>query len=255
MIIFQYDHTFEGVLSALFDAYYRKTFPDVLLPEEEPLPLFYDTIHRVITDTEKTERVWSALKKKLSRGALAQLTYCWLSEQKDAPLLLFNYMRKTVEAPSSVETNFSDPDILAVLKLSRKVSSEQHKVMQFMRFQKTCNGIYYGVMAPLYNVFPLTIFHFQNRFIDQPWLIYDSRRKYGYYYDCHTVNEITFEHPEQAHLITGTLNDSLLDKNEKFFQNLWKSYFKSICIKERLNPVKHKKDMPVRFWKYLTEKQ
>ncbi|WP_302587710.1 DUF4130 domain-containing protein, partial [Paraprevotella clara] len=32
-------------------------------------------------------------------------------------------------------------------------------------------------------------------------------------------------------------------------------YFKAICIKERLNPRKHRKDMPVRYWKYLTEKQ
>ena len=26
-------------------------------------------------------------------------------------------------------------------------------------------------------------------------------------------------------------------------------------IKERLNPRKHRQDMPVRYWKYLTEKQ
>ncbi|MBV3583540.1 DUF4130 domain-containing protein, partial [Phocaeicola dorei] len=32
-------------------------------------------------------------------------------------------------------------------------------------------------------------------------------------------------------------------------------YFKSICIKERWNPQKHRQDMPVRYWKYLTEKQ
>lgn len=255
MIIFQYDHTFEGILSALFDAYSRKTFPDLLLPEKEPLPLFYDSVFHVITDNKKAERVWTALKKKLSRGALSQLTYCWLSEKPEAPLLLFNYMRKIVIAPHSIETNFSDPDILAITQLGKKVSSEQHRVLQFMRFQKTYNGIYYGAMAPLYNVFPLTISHFQNRFSDQPWLIYDTKRKYGYYYDQNTVSEITFEFPEQSHFTTGKLNDSLLDIKEKLFQTLWKSYFDSICIKERLNPIKHKKDMPVRFWKYLTEKQ
>ena len=40
-----------------------------------------------------------------------------------------------------------------------------------------------------------------------------------------------------------------------WFQQLWKTYFKSTTIKERLNPRKHKQDMPVRYWKYLTEKQ
>lgn len=40
MTVFQYDSTFEGLLTALFDAYYRRTFPDLLLAEKEPLPLF-----------------------------------------------------------------------------------------------------------------------------------------------------------------------------------------------------------------------
>ena len=47
----------------------------------------------------------------------------------------------------------------------------------------------------------------------------------------------------------------LMDKDERLFQQLWKTYFKAICIKERWNPRKHRQDMPVRYWKYLTEKQ
>ena len=39
MILFIYDHTFEGLLTCIFDAYFRKTFPDSLLMEGEPLPL------------------------------------------------------------------------------------------------------------------------------------------------------------------------------------------------------------------------
>uniref|UniRef100_UPI00307A7376 DUF4130 domain-containing protein n=1 Tax=Phocaeicola coprophilus TaxID=387090 RepID=UPI00307A7376 len=41
----------------------------------------------------------------------------------------------------------------------------------------------------------------------------------------------------------------------RMLTDLWKSYFKTVCIRERLNPVKHRKDMPVRYWKYLTEKR
>ena len=136
----------------------------------------------------------------------------------------------------------------------QKGKRERTRVLQFMRFQKTVEGIYFGIMEPLYNVYPLTIDHFRDRFADQRWLIYDGKRKYGYYYDGKEVNEITFTDPHQQHLLTGKLEDSLLDKDEKLFQQLWKSYFKAICIKERLNPVKHRKDMPVRYWKYLTEK-
>ena len=51
------------------------------------------------------------------------------------------------------------------------------------------------------------------------------------------------------------LDESLMVKDEKLFQQLWKTYFKSVAIRERINPVKQRKDMPVRYWKYLTEKQ
>jgi probable DNA metabolism protein len=51
------------------------------------------------------------------------------------------------------------------------------------------------------------------------------------------------------------LQDNQIAKDEKFFQDLWKTYFKAICIQERLNPRKYKQDMPVRYWKLLTEKQ
>ena len=38
MTVFLYDHTFEGLLTALFDAYARKTFPEALLTAGEPFP-------------------------------------------------------------------------------------------------------------------------------------------------------------------------------------------------------------------------
>lgn len=61
------------------------------------------------------------------------------------------------------------------------------------------------------------------------------------------------EDSREGHLVTGMLDESLMDGDEQLFQSLWKTYFKAICIKERLNPRKHKQDMPVRYWKYLTE--
>lgn len=254
MIIFCYDHTFEGLLTALFDAYQRKRFPDLLVSPEESFPLFFDEQYTITTTPEKAERVWKTLQRKLSRHALAELTTCWLSECPDIPITLFRYMRKAVDAPHFAETNFADPDVLAVHQLAKKVTDERHRILQFMRFQKTTEGIYFGVIEPKYNVLSLTVDHFQNRFSDQKWLIYDTRRAFGYFYDGQQVDEITFTDSHQSHLLTGKLNEKLLDKDEKLFQELWKSYFNAICIKDRLNPRKHRKDMPVHYWKFLTEK-
>ena len=254
MTIFAYDKTFEGLLTAVFDAYLRKTFPDILLAHGEPLPLFYDEVVEVVADTEKAKRVWKALEKKLSKTALNLVTLTWLSEQPGVDILLFRYIRKNIDAPKSVELNFGDPDVLELSKIWKRVSHERQYILQFARFQKAADGTYFAPFEPVYNVLPLTIHHFKNRFSDQKWLIYDVKRQYGYYYDMNTVEEITFESKE-LHLITGKLHESLMSEDEKLFQELWKEYFKSIAIKERINPKLHKQNMPVRYWKYLTEKQ
>ena len=255
MTIFIYDHTFDGLLTCLFDAYNRKIYPDLLLKEGEPLPLFYEEVIPITTSEEKYNRVWKGLQKKLSASALSNLTYGWLSELPDIDQLLFRYMKKVFDSPTSIETNFADLDVLELSKVWKKVNNERHRLLQFVRFQKASDGTFFAPVEPLYNVLPLTIAHFKDRFADQPWLIYDIKRKYGFYYNLKTVEEVTFEDNTQEHLLNGILDEKMMDKDEHLFQDLWKTYFKAICIKERLNPRKHKQDMPMRYWKLLTEKQ
>ena len=149
----------------------------------------------------------------------------------------------------------ADADVLELSKIYKKVDGERVHLMQFVRFQKAADGIFFAAVEPQFNALPLAVEHFKDRFADQPWLIYDVKRQYGYYYDLKEMKEVTFENPQQAHLVTGMLNESLMANDEKLFRQLWKTYFKAICIKERWNPRKHRQDMPVRYWKYLTEKQ
>ena len=256
MTVFVYDKTFEGLLTAVFDAYSRRSFPDLLLAEGEPFPLFYDEAVTICTDDAKVDRVWKGLQKRLSAMALSVITVTWLSELPETDMLLFRYIRKAIDAPRTIELNFGDPDVLEVSKVWKKVTKERLRVIQFLRFQKAADGTFFAAVKPVYNVLPLTLPHLKDRFADQPWLIYDIKRAYGFYYDLKEVRQVTFEEgSREGHLVTGMLDESLMDKDEKLFQQLWKTYFKAICIKERLNPRKHKQDMPVRYWKHMTEKQ
>ena len=82
-----------GLLTCIFDAYFRKTFPDLLLMEGEPLPLFYNEAIHIATDEEKAGRVWRGLQKKISKHALFSLTCCWLSELPKVDEMLFHYLK------------------------------------------------------------------------------------------------------------------------------------------------------------------
>lgn len=254
MVLFIYDKTFEGLLTAVFDAYFRKTFPDELIVQGDPLPLFYNEVVTIYTDENKANRVWKGLQRKISKSALSCLTVSWLSELPGVDMLLFRYIRKAIDAPRSIELNFGDADVLEISKIWKKVTQERHRILQFTRFQKTSDDTFFAAFEPLYNVLPLTTTHFKNRFADQKWLIYDVKREYGYYYNLIEVTEVRFEE-KGMHLITGSLSEEMMSADENLFQQLWKQYFHSITIKERFNPKLHRQNMPVRFWKYLIEKQ
>lgn len=253
MIVFYYDKTFEGLLTAIFEAYSRKTFPDKLISEGSITPMFTEEEFTVVTDDSKSSRVWSSLQKKLSKTACNILNYIWLSEEEGSDELLFRYICKVFNNVHSIEMNFGDDDVLQIHNLAKKVAKEVQYLKQFIRFQKAADGIFFAPVSPIYNAMPLTINHLTDRFSDQKWVIYDLKRKYGYYYDLKTVIEITLDNDE--HLLGGKLDDAIMAEDEKLFQELWKGYFKSMTIKERINPKLQRQHMPKRFWKYLTEKQ
>ena len=156
-----------------------------------------------------------------------------------------------------ITQNASDEDVLAVRNTCRRVLHEQLRMKQFIRFQKAKDGTYLAVVAPDHNVLPLITDHFSDRFNDQPWLIYDARRHYGFHYDGQQVIRITFEDEGAVpfDLTNGKLQTDVLSSDDQLLQDLWRTYFKAICIKERMNPRKQLKDMPRRYWKYMTEKQ
>ena len=266
MITYIFDGTMDGLLTAVFDAYALKEQPEELLKSGDALPLFCERRYQVATDEEKAQRVWAGLEKRLDREALKLISVSWLSELPELSTPLFHYIYKVFQQPvgnsksptTSISRNFADPDVLAVTNIARRVLHEQLRMKQFIRFQKAKDGTYLAVVAPDHNVLPLITDHFSDRFNDQPWLIYDAKRHYGFYYDGQAKPiRITFENEAAVpfSLENGKLNEDVLSSDDQLLQDLWRTYFKAICIKERMNPRKQLQDMPRRYWKYMTEKQ
>ena len=257
MTIYTFDGTMDGLLTAVFDAFERHEQPDQLLTAGDALPLFCEGQYDVVTDESRAKRVFAGLEKRLAPEALRLLSVSWLSELPELNTPLFQYICK-VFRQGDVSRNFADADVLAVTNIARKVLHEQLRMKQFIRFQKAKDGTYLAVISPDHNVLPLITGHFADRFNDQPWLIYDARRHYGYYYEgAGEPVRVTFEDESEVpfSLADGKLNEEVISGDDRLLQDLWRTYFKAICIRERMNPRKQKSDMPVRYWKYMTEKQ
>ncbi|MGN6494093.1 MAG: TIGR03915 family putative DNA repair protein [Agriterribacter sp.] len=252
MIPMVYDGSFEGLLTAIFEVYEYK-FKDPSIVKEGAAASLFGKTHTVHSSAEKAERVWKKLQEKLSRQAIGQVYRSFLSEIAGMEDFILRYVQYTLKNKSGIENDYSNKDVLMLQQTSKKVHREKHRMEAFVRFQLTKDGLYYAMIQPDFNVLPLIVKHFRERYADQRWLIYDTRRKYGMYYDLAEVEEVQMDFSSEV--TDNSQLFSIHDEKEELYQTLWRQYFSSVNIAARKNLKLHIRHMPARYWKHLTEKK
>jgi probable DNA metabolism protein len=253
-MILVYDGSFEGYLSVVFECYNRKLEPTNITSEKNLQETMFIDKEYIPTDTAHSDRVWKGLQQKI-KSDLNQLPYsAFLSNDEGIEMALFQFIRMAFASPVPIEGNFSDPDVLTVRKAARKVMKEAMRMLQFIRFQRTLDDIYFAAISPDYDVMPMTLKHLKARFADQLWLVYDLKRDYGFFYNRQTIEEVTLNE-KSFNTKNGAVPLNLLQEDESFYQTAWQGYCKNITIRERLNLKLHKQHMPKRYWKFLPEKK
>jgi probable DNA metabolism protein len=253
-LTYYYDKSFDGLLTAVYESFERRKVPDDIRSTENSAAELWSETVAITSDTVKADRVWHALVKSISDKAANRLFRIHYSGIEGVDLPLFMVIRKVFEKGPCILENYADPDVLAVMKAGRRVSREAERVAQFIRFQKTADNIYFAAYEPDYDVIPMVLGHFRDRFADQHWMVYDMKRKKGYYYNGLDVQWVTLT-SDKIDASTGDVDETILTEDELLFQRLWKQYFRSICIDERLNLKLHRQKVPKKYWKYLTEKK
>lgn len=253
MITVVYDGTFEGWLTAVFEVYeYKFTSVNITTKERFQANVF-NKQHESFFNQEKSGRVWKALSAKISAAALGQIYKAFLSEENGMEDVLLKYVQYAFSKKQTIESDYSNDAVLTVVQTAKKVYREKHRMEAFIRFQLTADGLFYAVCQPDFNVLPLIEKHFKNRYADQRWLIYDSKRKYGIYYNLAELETVSLSFDPAVN--EGKNIELILDEKEMIYQQLWQQYFQSVNIKARKNMKLHIQHMPKRYWKHLPEKQ
>ncbi len=250
---YTYDGTFEGLLTVLFAIYDGRAAPNSIQPEATAQTgLFAQPAHRE-TDEALAARVWDGLLKTMDQEARARLYHVFLSEDAARELLIFRYVDLALRTAQDVSENYAHADVRRVQRLAQQMFREKHRMEAFVRFEKTADELFHATIDPDFDVLPLIAAHFTKRYADQRWLIYDQRRHYGLYYDLTRTDVVRFEvaKPQSAAAVSATV----LDEREPLFKLLWQAYFDHVNIPERRNLKLHRRHMPLRYWKYLSEKQ
>jgi probable DNA metabolism protein len=231
-----YDGSFDGFLTAVFEIYERRLSHVIIKSELQFESELFGIHEHIITDDNKSKRVFDGLKKHIGAKGCNILYYSFLSEIIG------------IESKKNIISDYSNPDVLQLSKVVKKVGREKHRMEAFVRFQQTKDNIYFANVEPDFNVLPLIKNHFTKRYADQKWIIYDLKRKYGLFYNLESTEVIYID-------FNIDTKQDWFTENEKTYETLWKDYFESTNIEERINTKLHVRHVPKRYWKYLSEKQ
>jgi len=246
-----YDGTFEGLLTAVFEIYDRKLFHVKLIKGEWRSSAMFEEVLQVITDERRANRVLKGLRKKLSAAGIQRLYIAHMAEMENEEGAIVGFIRYVFDTDVNVEEDYGNKYVMRLSEILKMVRREKHRMEAFIRFRKLKDEIYYAAVEPDFNVLPLLIRHFKNRYTDQKWIIYDIKRRYGIHYDLHDTQYMTLDFSE-VNKPTDVV--TVFTQDEQVYQQLWKSYFTSVNIVARKNTKLHLRHIPKRYWRHLTEK-
>jgi len=246
-----YDGTFEGLLTAIFEIYERRLTHVKLVKGEYYSTALFDDLIKIDTDDTRAGRVLKGLRQKLSSTAVQRLYIAHLAEIDGDDDNIVGYIRYVFDTQQNIEEDYGNRYVLRVSEIVQMMRRERHRMEAFVRFKKLKDDTFYAAVQPDFNVLPMLIKHFKNRYADQKWIIYDLKRGYGLYYDLHDTQFISLDFSAQkaaGNVIAAYCED------EGIYQHLWKNYFNSVNIPARKNTKLHLRHIPKRYWKHLTEK-
>ncbi|MCK8495420.1 TIGR03915 family putative DNA repair protein [Spirosoma sp. RP8] len=248
-----YDGTYEGWLTAIFAIYDHKLTDVAFSRSEASTGSLFGRTHSVTTDEVKAERVLIGLRKRLSEEGMTRLYKTFLSDLDRPDDVMWSFVSHVFASAQNVEEDYAHPAVWAVKQAAKRVQREAHRMEAFVRFKLTSDQLYYALIEPDCDVLGLICPHFESRYADQRWLIYDAKRRYGIYYDLEKATTVTLGVQDGRTNRSGLVAE-ISDEGEAFYQELWRRYFKSVTIDARKNKRLQLQHMPKRYWKYLTEK-
>ena len=240
MKIFITDGTPSTFFTAVFDAFREK---ECVITSDRQVQLSFDSeVIRVGCDEQKCERVRNGIAKydRLAEEEIAlALRSCDPLKEQTA----FEYIRKLMNVKAPVRKMLNAPEVIEFNDIVYKVTGETHRLKGFLRFMENSAGVLYAPYSPDNNITDLLMEHFAERLKSEKFVIHDLKRKIAGMYDG---NEWIMGYAGEAEVY--------LSEYERTFENLWKKDYNSVNIKERPHEKQMKGYMPVRYWKFLPEK-
>src|SRR4051812_26128968 len=120
MASYVYDHSFEGLLTAVFDVYVLKDDDARIYPSGQGQEGLFTETKIVETDPVRAGRVWKKLNERLSKNELGKIHRTFLSEEKGMEDYLLHYVRHILGPVANAESDLAHPAVKYVTDTARK---------------------------------------------------------------------------------------------------------------------------------------
>jgi len=240
-VVYVYDGSFAGFLCCIHESFYSKELPVDIVNDANYQPSLYMQ-KNIATDEGKAVDVYESIEKKISGRVLEITKTVFLCHHKDKELKLLQFLVTAFRVGANAPFMLGEAEVDAVLKMEQHLRGEDHLLRGFIRFADY-GDILCAVITPKNFVLPLLAGHFVRRFPNENFMIYDKTHKAALIYqnrklEITAVEEIEFGEETEEELR---------------YQELWKNFYKTIGIKERLNPKCRMSHMPKRYWNNMVE--
>lgn len=240
--IYIYNNDFISLLN-LIDILIKNNIRPGNIKNEYYTPTLLDNI--INLEIKNNFQVVDKYIKFVDKNIIKQLYYVFLSTDDNKELIIYYFLLNSLKYKNKIIYIRNLKCVDKVLKISHYVSREAHKLKGFTRFKELENKVLYAEINPENNVIEILSSHFKNRLKNELWIIKDINRKILSVYD---KNEFYIVDESEFKLLDFTLSD-----NEESIQNMWKSFYNTIGIKERKNDRCRMNFMPKKYWKYILE--
>lgn len=240
----QYDGTYPGFLSCVFDCYAAHEEPvEFRTPEDMCCSLY--PLRVVETDEAHAKRVYRSFAKFGPEGQRLAAR-CFLTCLPDRELWLWRFLRLAYRLGSQVGRCLTDPTVDKVRKAVWHLEHETHQYKGFTRFSEL-EGALVGEIEPKNRVLPLLKPHFCGRYPQERFALHDR-----------THGEALFHQPGSGGGVILPVEDFRMGpagENELAYRRLWRAFYDAIAIEGRYNPRCRMTNMPKRYWAMMTEFQ
>ena len=237
-----YEGTFSSLLALIYSLLISKIEVGDIKSSKTYLPNLLD--EPVILKIDNIKEKEKLLKEKLTPEIVHTIYYAYLSDSPIKEILIYNFIKNSLIYKNQIFYRRNIESVVEIEKLSKYVGREAHKLKGFLRFKEMENFLYAEV-EPTNNVIGILAYHFKNRLSNESWIIKDTKRNIYALYDTKKVVYLTDED-----IIKLNLN---MSNNEELMEDLWKTFFKTVAIKERYNPKCQMNFMPKKYWKNMLE--